>query len=235
MKKTEGTLLLTVANELYLPSRLVYIVKDEAKFKERLSTLKCFDWVEHERRWTWLYEEEACLLDFPVEYKSLPPEAQPVVLASCRMAPNGRFHVYLRATIRILKFIEFFDRFMSKDLAAGEFLDEYNFLTRIRFGKETPPSPEDFFKEERNFVLIDAEALMRKSPQEYLRKLETDTLRKFDRHKFDDFVADGPRLMEAAMTYRETMAMLQDKSDKPIRPNEITRAVLGGKKPPCLG
>src|ERR1017187_6215061 len=99
-KKNDGTVLLTATNELFLPSRLVYIVKDAARFKEWLSSFACFDWVEKESRWMWLYEAEARILNFPVEYDQLPPESVPVVIASCRMAPNGRFHVYLRATLR---------------------------------------------------------------------------------------------------------------------------------------
>ena len=56
------------------------------------------------------------------------------------------------------------------------------------------------------------------------------TLRPLERHRLDGFYHDGPALMEQTARFREVLAMLQHRSDKPIRPMEIMTRILSGEK-----
>src|SRR5438128_8733062 len=70
-------LMMTLTDELFLPTRIVYCVKDREELVSRFHNLRL------RTRWVWQYEFEATRIGFPVNYRRIPRERQPLVLASC--------------------------------------------------------------------------------------------------------------------------------------------------------
>ena len=219
---------MTTTNELYLPTRLVYEVYDVKQLQAWLQKTSGMAWDPEARRWAWDYDDDARKLKFPAVYDQLPVERQPVVLASCYLVDDHTFHVYTRCGFRTVKFLVFFDQQVSRSVAVGRFMDQYNLITTVRPGAPVP-YPEDYFKDETKIEFFDLIALMDQpeSPGKkqmlaaYVAAAAQRTLRPLERHRLDGFYHDGPTLMEQMVSYRESLALLQHQSDKPIRPAEV--------------
>jgi len=227
---------MTATDELYLPTRLVYEVYDEKRLRAWLENTACVQWHPVKQGWTWVYEGAARKLGFPQVYDQVPAERQPVVLASCYLVNPQTFHVYTRCVLRTVKFLVFFDQQVSRSIALGKFIDEYNFITTVGPG-EPIPFPEDHFKDESKIEFFDLVGLM-DSPDSPAKKQAISaalasaaerTLRPLERHRLEAFYEDGPTATEQTGRVREVMAGMQHESDKPIRPMEVISRIVSGR------
>jgi len=162
MNEPKRPIVMTTTNELFLPARVIYRVADRASVLATFRGLRCMT-LEPSGRWTWNYEYEAKEMGFPPAYQEIPPERQPMVLAACYWVGSDRLHVYVRSTLRLTKFLVFFDRHVPRRCAQGEFFDEYNLLT-VQDPCLPLPKPEDFFRDESKLVFMDLESLLSDSP-----------------------------------------------------------------------
>ena len=239
MKKTtpKRLPLMTVTDEVFLPTRLVYEVYDASRLREWLEMTSCMAWDARQSRWTWNHCDAALKLNFPPAYDTVPEEQRPVVLASCYLVDDQTFHVYARCGLRATKFLSFFDREVPRSIAMGTFIDQYNLITDVAPG-ERLPVPEDYFKDETRIYFFDLAGLLDSpdSPAKeaaldaYEAAMETRTWRPLVRHRLESFYEDGPEAMEQASVFREYMAGLQYRSDKPICVTEEIQRLLAQQK-----
>lgn len=227
---------MTTTDELYLPTRLVYEVYDVKKLRAWHQKTSCMDWHPIKKGWTWNYIGAARKMGFPPAYDRVPKKYQPIVLASCYLVDDHTFHVYMRSVFRTVKFLVFFDQQVSRSIAMGRFIDQYNLITSLG-PDDSIPFPEDYFKDEAKIEFADMITLM-DMPDSPVKKqalaacmagMAQRTLCPLERHRLDGFYHDGPTLMEQTMRFREVLAMLQHRSDKPIRPMEIMTRILSGE------
>jgi len=105
------------------------------------------------------------------------------------------------------------------------------------------PFREDFFKDESKIEFFDIIALMDSpnSPAKdqalaaYAAAAAERTLRPLERHRLDGFYHDGPSLMDQMVSFRDSMALLQYQSDKPIRPMEVISKLFDSHGNPLPG
>ena len=224
---------MTLTDELYLPTRLVYEIYDVKQLHAWLKKTSCMEWHPVKNGWTWNYTGAAKNLDFPSAYDKIPKERQPVVLATCYLVNDQSFHVYARCGLRAAKFLVFFDKQVSRSIAIGKFIDEYNLITSVGAGASLP-MPEDNFKDESKIEFLDFVGLHDSSDTPVKKQALSDlyanmtqaTLRPLERHRLDVFYEDGYKHMEQELKFREIMARLQAKSDSPIRPAEVISSIL---------
>jgi hypothetical protein len=224
---------MTLTDELFLPSRIIYRVFDRKRLIAKLRSLRSIVFDPDSQRWVWNYEYEDEQAGFQEAYDRIPPERRPLVLASCFLLADDWFHVYIRSAIRVTKALVFFDRHVPRSCARAEFLDEYNLLTRTD-PKAPLPVPEDFFRDESKIVFIDVEKVMEENygnPARLRRMMGSvavQLLQPLERHRLSAFYEDGEEHMKTAMRMREIMAMKQGLSDVPIRPPDVYRELFSG-------
>lgn len=228
---------MTTTGELFLPTRLIYEVYDAKRLRSWLEKTSCVAWDQKLRRWTWNHVDAAINMKFPPVYDQLPANQKPVVLASCYLVNDQTFHVYTRCGLRAVRFLSFFDQQVSHSIAMGKFMDQYNLITDAVPGVPLPV-PEDYFKDEAKIHFFDIIGLL-DSPDSPAKKaaldayydaMERHTWRPLERHRLDDFYADGPEMSEQTDSFRELMAGLQYRSAKPIRPVEEMTRILAQRK-----
>lgn len=228
---------MTTTGELFMPTRLVYEVYDVRQLRSWIVKSSCMAWDTKIQRWTWNHSGAALKVKFPPSYGKVPAKQRPVVLASCYLVNDQTFHVYTRCGLRAAKFLSFFDRQVPHSTALGKFIDQYNLITDVAPG-ESLPVPEDYFKDEAKIAFFDIIGLLDSpdSPAKkaaldaYYAAMETRTWRPLERHRLDDFYEDGPEMSEQASDFRELMAGLQYRSDKPIRPVEEMTRILAQRQ-----
>jgi hypothetical protein len=231
---------MTLTGELYLPTRLIYEVYDAKQLRAWLQKTSCIEWNPEKRGWTWNYHGAARKLGFPPTYSELPKERQPVVLATAYLVDEHTFHVYTRCGFRTVKFLVFFDKQVSRSIAMGRFIDQYNLITAVSAGAPVP-LPEDYFKDESKIEFFDLIGLLdspdspakEQALSDHQAKMAQRTLPPLERHRLDGFYHDGATLMEGTTKFRELMALLQSQSDHPIRHLEVMSRILseGGQLP----
>src|SRR5438093_340896 len=154
-------LIMTTTGELFLPTRVIFRILDEEQVGRRFNGLRCLNPEPPKGRWTWNYEHEAKSLAFSPAYEAIPPERQPVVLATCYVLDPEILHVYVRSTERLIKALSFFDTQFPRTGLKAEFMDEYNLLTSVSLdGPRVIPTPEDFFKDESRIQFRDSERFL---------------------------------------------------------------------------
>ena len=235
MSDTEKQIvMMTTTNEVFLPTRLVYEVYQERPLREFLGKQSCIGWDPEKHRWTWEYEGAALKLKFSKEYSVKAEKNQPVVLASCYLTDPKTLHAYTRCGLRAVKFLSFFDQYVPRTVAKAKFIDQYNFVTAIK-PDEPMPIPEDYFKDESKIEFFDIMGLLdaQETPEKkaslaaLCAGFEQRALAPLERHRLDMFYEDGVTSLELSMQFRETMAMTQYKSGKPLRPFEFIQAIVG--------
>jgi hypothetical protein len=222
----KSAIILTTTDELFLPSRIIYRVYDRGKLEAKLRSLRCM-FLEPTGRWTWNYEHEAKTMGFPPTYGNIPLDRQPLLLASGYWVARERFDVYLRSTLRVTKFLLFFDKHVPRAWTKGEFLDEYNLVTTQ--GPGVPlPRPEDYFQDESKIEFLDFETAFadRASAAQNVHREQERTLAPLERHRLDAFYEDGEEHMRGAMRWREVLAIKQHQSEKPIRPYDVMLEIV---------
>ncbi len=224
---------MTLTDELYLPTRLVYEVYDVKQLRAWLQKTACMDWNPVKRGWTWNYDGAVRKLEFPPSYAQVPKERQPVVLATGYLVNDHTFHVYTRCGFRTVKFLVFFDQQVSRSIAIGKFIDQYNLITCVDPGA-TVPFPEEYFKDESKIEFFDIISLMdcpdspakKRALADHAAATAERTLCPLERHRLDGFYHEGPTLMDQMVRFREVMAGVQHQSAEPIRPFEVISRLL---------
>ncbi len=148
----------TTTDEPYLPTRLVYTVRQPDTLRRWFERHPAMTWDTDLRRWTWNYHRKLRKLGFPAAYEEAVRRQGGLVLASCYLVDRKTLHVYTRSGVRAHRFLVFFEREVSRAVAMGEFVDEYNLPTT---GKDVRavPTPEDFFRDESRIEFIDVAAM----------------------------------------------------------------------------
>ncbi len=214
----------TTTGELFLPTRLIYEIYDARQLRIVLPIRSCMEWSPEKQSWSWNYAGPVRRLGFPPSYEALPKEHRAIVLAWCRLVDDHTFHVYTRCGFRAAKFLEFFDQQVSRKIALGRFIDQYNWVTRS-LPSDQPPPPEEFFRDESKMVFHDILALMdqpessakQQALKETLAALAQAPLHPLVRQRLDKFYNDGPEAIPLDSQMRELLAMEQAKSKTPIR------------------
>ena len=230
--------LMTITDELFLPTRLVYEVYDANQLRAWLKKTTCVEWHPVKLGWTWNYDGAAIHMGFPLSYAKVPKAYQPLVLATGYLVDKHSFHVYTRCGLRTVKFLEFFDQQVPRTIAMGQYIDQYNLITSVSEG-EALPFPEDYFKDESKLEFFDLIGLLdspdspekEKALYDYESEAARRTLRPLERHRLEAFYDDGPKQMEQGVKFREMMAMLQTESSEPIRPVEVISRILSAAVP----
>lgn len=92
------------------------------------------------------------------------------------------------------------------------------------------PIPEDYFKDESKIEFFDIAGLLearnKKAALAALFAGFKRTLAPLERHRLDAFYEDGVKSLELSMQLRETMAIAQYKSGKPLRPFEFIQSIV---------
>jgi len=227
-KRSDGRrLIMTLTDELFLPTRIVYRVKDREELISRFHNLRCIMFDPFRTRWVWQYVFEATRIGLPVNYRRIPRERQPLVLASCYLLDRGAMQVYVRSALRVCKALVFFDRHIPRACARAEYIDEYNLLT-AQEPQRPVPEPEDFFNDESRIRYHDIESIA-DDPARLAAEVSAvseRTLEPLERHRLTAFYEDGEEHMKGAMRMREITAMAQYLSDTPIKPYQVIRELF---------
>jgi hypothetical protein len=77
-RPSQPATVMTLTNELFLPTRLIYEVFDVKKLRAWIQATSCLTPAAGPECWTWNYEAAAKKLGFPPAYDKVPPERQPV-------------------------------------------------------------------------------------------------------------------------------------------------------------
>jgi len=220
---------MTTTNELYLPTRLVYKVKNAAKLRRILDEHPAMVLDPSDKRWVWIYVPQLHRSEFPEIYAEADIEHDGIVIGSCRMPRKDTFYVFLRGHFRASRFLSLFDRRVPRSVARGEFIDTYNRVLTLT-PDVVPPPPEHFFKGKDKIEFFDSLSLLEnaKTKAETLTVLalieerqKTETLSEFQRTRLDLFYEEGVKNFEELMRFRELMVMFQHNTGKPVRPYEF--------------
>lgn len=117
----QKALMKTMTGEHYMLARVHFKIRDKTKVLRTFSRLKCIEFDPHQKRWTWLYGDEAKGLKFEVPYNKVPPESRPVVLASFFLPSDEAGYFNTNSFDRATKAITFFDQKIGRQ--AIEFTD----------------------------------------------------------------------------------------------------------------
>jgi hypothetical protein len=224
-------LVMTTTGELFLPTRIIYQILDEEQVRRRFHGLRCLNPEPLKGRWTWIYEHEAKSLAFSPAYEAIPPERQPVVLATCYVLTPEILHVYVRSTERLIKALSFFDTQFPRTCLKAEFMDEYNLLTSVSLdGPRLIPTPEDFFKDESRIQYRDPEQFSQGGDALAAAGLLLTEMQRemapLERHRLDAYYEDGPEYLVDALKLRELLAMKQHESGKAVRPYQVIEEIM---------
>jgi hypothetical protein len=231
-------IVMTTTGELFLPARVIYRVRNRAHLLERFRRLPDMQWDPGRGRWTWNYGPQARRLGFPAAYEMLPPEQQPLVLASCYLTAAHTLQVYVRCASRLIKLLVFFDQEIPRRCARAQFLDQYNAVTITGPGGVSP-APEDFFRNEAEIEFPDLESRLTNlqteaQKQELLAWMSEQARRPMPlraRHRLEVFYEEGAQAMEQRQQLRQYLVWRQYKEGKPICPRDVIQELMRGEPP----
>lgn len=231
-------IVMTTTGELFLPSRVIYQVRHREQLLQRFRRLPDMQWDPGRERWTWNYGSQARALGFPLAYEQLPPQQQPLVLASCYLSDAHTLQVYVRCASRLLKLLVFFDQEIPRRCAWAQFLDQYNALTTTGPGEESP-APEDFFRNEAEIEFPDLESRLchlqtEAQKEELLAWMAEQAQRPMPlraRHRLEVFYQEGVHAMEQRLQMRQYLVLRQYKEGKPVYPHKVIQELMSGQPP----
>lgn len=168
-------LVTTLTNEFFQPMRLYYRVHNKTKLIARFKKLKCMEYYEMSDEWTILYADEAANITLAIPPEKVPPEAQPLIIATIHMPDEQSMVVDVRSIERASRILEFIDRHVPRRVAEATDAAIYNQLITA----ETPESAmrtdySEIFSE-RNIISIDPEKTlleMEELAEQYVDKQE---------------------------------------------------------------
>lgn len=121
-------LIMTKTNEIYQPVRLHYKVFDKDKISRELSKLKCIEFDDQKKELIWLYDYEAKDIKLNKPYGSIPMQYRPIIIGRLRFREEKHLIVDVRSNERAIEAIQFFDKYISREVAKVEYVDIVNRL-----------------------------------------------------------------------------------------------------------
>ena len=115
MTSKEKVLMKTMTGEHFMLTRIHFSVPDRATVVRMFSRLKCVDFDPEQKRWTWLYGDEAKGLKFEVPYNKVPRESRPIVLGSIFFTSDKAGYLNTNSFERATKFLTFFDQKLRRE------------------------------------------------------------------------------------------------------------------------
>lgn len=108
-----------VTGELFHPVRLHYKVIDKQGLQDVFNTIKCIESDTGNKRFVWLYTQEAKKLIFPVSYNDLPKHLHPIVIGSFFQSNEKDNEMFLdvRSPERAEHAVKFFDKHIERKYA----------------------------------------------------------------------------------------------------------------------
>ena len=108
-----------VTGELFHPVRLHYKVIDKRGFQNVFNKMKCIESDIGNKRFVWLYTQEAKELYFPNSYNDLPKHLHPIVIGSFFQSNKKDDEVFLdvRSPERAEHAVKFFDKYIDRKYA----------------------------------------------------------------------------------------------------------------------
>jgi hypothetical protein len=113
----DGTILATMTGEYFQPVRLHYRVFDHKGVLRAFKKLCCVQEDPTQRRWVWLYEDEAKGLGFKQPYAQIPKHLHPIVIGSFFPRGQDKLLLDLRSHERATFAIPFFDKHLPRRVA----------------------------------------------------------------------------------------------------------------------
>jgi hypothetical protein len=218
VRMSEKTIGMTVTGEIFQPVRLYYTVSNRQRVETCLGRLRCMNVDAPQKRWIWLYDEEAKCIDFKNKFSSLPENIRPVIIGSLVWKSAETLILDVRSFERALAAIQFFDKHISRSLAKVTHCATVNRIFEIT---ESSASNFDvFFENNDKLVEIDPDAFMDKvratplskngSPdlQAIISFLDNEMDRFFEIEKFPThFYEDGIESLRGSFIFRRTIAL----------------------------
>lgn len=215
---SEKTIGMTVTGEIFQPVRLYYTVSNRQKVEKCLERLRCMNMDASQKRWVWLYDEEAKGIDFKNKFSSLPENIRPVVIGSFVWKNAKTLILDVRSYERALAAIQFFDKHIPRPLAR---VTHGATVSRIFEVTESSASNFDvFFENNDKLVEINPNAFMDKARASPLSKngspdlqaitsfLDNEMDQFFEVEKFPiHFYEDGIESLRGSFIFRRTIAI----------------------------
>jgi len=221
---SEKTIGMTVTGEIFQPVRLYYSVLNRQEVENCLMRLRCIEEDASQKRWVWLYRDEAQIISFKNDFHCIPEEVSPIVIGSFIWKNDESLILDVRSFERALEAIPFFDKYVPRSLAKIKYCAVVN---RIFAVAESIPSNFDiFFEDNDKLVEINPEAFMDRAREGQLSKndspniqaitsfLDNEMDRFFEVEKFPvHFYEDGLTSLKGSFILRQIIAMERWKGD----------------------
>jgi hypothetical protein len=203
--------------ELFHPVRLHYEVSDKKEFLNILKQLKCIDADITNRRFIWLYADEAKKLTFPNAYNKIPKQFHPIVIGSFFESKSRNDEVFLdvRSHERASQAVAFFDNYIPSKYAkithaslTYRLVEDNQKNLTINFDKLFPDGHADKQEEERS--KLNAKLTSFDPKKESILTLLESTHNKIypetDKIKLS-YYEDGPSMLNIALQISSTVAL----------------------------
>ena len=159
--KTSGNILVkTLTDEFFQPVRLYYIIHNEIGLQEIFNQLKCFEYDAILNDWTIRYSDEAANIGLKVPPEKIPPQAQPLIIATIFIENKQAMLIDVRSIERAARVIEFINNHVPREIAEVTHASIYNEL--ITATNNNPESLRDIDYDElfsdENITVIDPES-----------------------------------------------------------------------------
>ena len=221
---SEKTIGMTITGEIFQPVRLYYTIRNRQEVEKRLASLRCIELDTFQKRWVWLYTDEAKTINFKNNFHSIPEEVSPVVIGSFVWKSDETLILDLRSFERALEAIPFFDKYIPRSLAKATHCAAVNRIFEIA---ESAPSNFDiFFEGNDKLVEINPNAFMDRAREAPLSKnngpdlqaitsfLDNEMDRFFEVEKFPlHYYEDGPTSLKGSFTLRRIIAIKRWEGD----------------------
>lgn len=221
---SEKTIGMTATGEIFQPVRLYYTVLNRQEVEKRLARLRCIEVDTSQKRWVWLYTDEAKAINFKNDFHSIPEEMSPIVIGSFVWKNDETLILDVRSFERALEAIPFFDKYIPRSLAKTTHCATVN---RIFEMAESAPSNFDiFFEGNDKLVEINPNAFMDRARETPLSKngspdlqaitsfLGNEMDRFFEVEKFPlHFYEDGLTSLKGSFTLRRIIAIKRWEGD----------------------
>lgn len=112
-KNQSRVLAVTTTGEIFQPTRIHYEVKNPTRLLAEFDNIKCLEYDPEQKRYVWLYKEEAKNLKF--KHSSLHLD-NPIVLGEFISKANGEMVLNTRSIERAIEGILFFNKLISKNI-----------------------------------------------------------------------------------------------------------------------
>ncbi len=139
----KGKFLVTMTGEPFQLARVHFNLLDQEGVIRTFEKMKCMDYDEERQRWVWNYDDEAKGLRFATRRKDLPKTGGAIVLGSFYLPEAEALYLDVNSFDRAIAAIQFFDRYLGRELALLSHIQVVNRCFHIREGM-FPPEHKSF-------------------------------------------------------------------------------------------